>query len=212
MSIFTKVKIGSIEVFTNPRLALGVFTNVQARMNSILMTFFLTIFVKHFISDSDEAYSLAMMYSGIAQSLGMVSAVLFGFVFEKAKHSNLLLLNNICILIGYTMLLFIDGNNKLCILAFCFGAFGFYGLATIGYVIVNKNVNFATRGAVMGINTWAGAIGIVLLTKVGGILFETLSVRSPFIMCAIMSLIVIISVLFPNVRDTLDHDNSDDNK
>jgi predicted MFS family arabinose efflux permease len=207
VGIFTRLKLGAEEVYNSPKLLLGVLTNTQARMNSIILTFFINMWVKTYMSDNDEAYSRAMMLSGIANVVGMISAVLFGFIFENARSTTLLLINNLLVVIGYSMLLFIDEKNNLIILAFSLASFGFYGLVTLGYVILNKNVGHSARGAVMGINTWGGAVGILVLTKLGGYLFTNVSVLSPFMMCAVLSLIVSVVLMIPYFKRKFEESN-----
>ena len=184
---------------------MAVFTNTQARMNSLIITLYLNLWTKDYISDKDEAYKRAMMISGIAQVGGIISSVLFGFIFEKAKNSILLIINNLLIIIGYGMLFFLKPTDNLVILSFVISAFGFYGLTTIGYVILNKNVGCSARGAVMGVNTWAGAIGLLILSTIGHTLFDNVTNLAPFMISMLFSFIVLIVLLFPGIREKINN-------
>jgi predicted MFS family arabinose efflux permease len=173
-------------------------------MNTIIITLFLNSWVKAVMSgDPKGAYSRAMMVSGIANCMGLISAILFGFIFEKMTNSALLLLNNILVAIGYLSLIFIPEDNNLIILSFCIAAFGFYGLTTVGFIILNKNVGCECRGAVMGINSWTGAFGILILSKVGGLMFVHVDYLCPFYIVAATSVIMIIILCFPSMRETI---------
>ena len=72
---------------------------------------------------------------------------------------------------------------------------------------MNKNVGHSARGAVMGINTWGGAVGILVLTKLGGYLFTNVSVLSPFMMCAVLSLIVSVVLMIPYFKRKFEESN-----
>lgn len=71
--------------------------------------------------------------------------------------------------------------------------------------MVNINCGHKARGSVMGINCLFGAIGILIVAKLGGFTFDKLDIASPFIGSAILSLILFILVLIPHVRRILDH-------
>lgn len=45
------------------------------------------MWIKRTIKDEDESFKISHMISGIGNSLGLVSAILFGFLFEKGKIS-----------------------------------------------------------------------------------------------------------------------------
>lgn len=206
--ILLKLQQGVAEVSSNVKVLFGILTNVQARTNSVLITMFLVLWVKQYYpkpvgEEKDQGYSRAMFISGVSNVIGMISAVLFGFVYEKANISVLLTINNACILAGYTMLCFVDPTNGLVFLAMGIAAFGFYGLTTVGFIIVNKNCGCRARGAVMGLNCLAGAIGILILSKLGGFLFDTVWNRSPFIISAFYSFMMIIAVWVPAIKRKL---------
>jgi len=70
--------------------------------------------------------------------------------------------------------------------------------------MVNKSCNCEIRGSVMGISCLFGAIGILIIAKIGGLLFDNVSVLSPFIIVGAFSLLLLIPLLFPSIRKELD--------
>ena len=197
--------MGFIEIYNNPRLLIAVLTNTQARMNTIIITLFLNLWAKKFY-DNKEAFSKAQMISGIASTVGLISSVLFGFIFDKARNSTLLFITNGACLLGYLSLTWLNINNSLCTVSFVLIGFGFYGLTTVGFVILNKNVGHQARGSVMGVNSFCGAIGIVILTKLGGYLFNKASYLAPFYMVGTLSLISILLLLITPIREKINKD------
>ena len=67
---------------------MGIVTSTQARINSVLLTLFFIMWVKKFYADVNEGYVRGNIISGIANVVGMVSAFLFGFVYESSKMTN----------------------------------------------------------------------------------------------------------------------------
>jgi hypothetical protein len=47
----------------------------------------LVLWVKRDIHDEQESFRLGHMISGIGNSLGLLSAIIFGFLFQKGKIS-----------------------------------------------------------------------------------------------------------------------------
>ncbi len=70
--------------------------------------------------------------------------------------------------------------------------------------MVNKFSKCEMRGAVMGITGLFSGIGILTTAKVGGILFDNLSVLAPFIIVGAISFITILILLIPKIRKELD--------
>ena len=64
-----------------------------------------------------------------------------------------------------------DPSHWMAIVSISIASFGFYGLMTVGYVMVNKSCTCEIRGSVMGLNCLFGAIGILIIAKIGGLLF-----------------------------------------
>ncbi len=136
------------------------------------------------------------MISGIANCFGLVSALLFGFIFEKQKISHLLLITHACVVIGYVAFYWCsDPHHWLAIVSISVASFGFYGLTTLGYVIVNRNCGNRARGSVMGINCLAGAVAVLIIAKLGGMAFDDIDINAPFLFSAFCSFILLIYII-----------------
>ena len=86
--------------------------------------------------------------------------------------------------------------------------FGIYGLMTVGYIMVNKFSSNKSRGSIMGISCLGGAIGILLVSKLGGLAFDLINKYSPFVAVGFFSLIMLILVCIPALRDKLNNADS----
>jgi predicted MFS family arabinose efflux permease len=155
--------------------------------------------------DEDQSFSQGHMITGIAQCFGLVSAALIGFIFEKQKPSNHLIISNALVIIGYVWFCFItDPHSWMAIMAISVASLGIYGLMTLGFIIVNLHCGHKSRGAVMGINCLAGAVAILIVAKLGGLAFDHISRNSPFVMAAAFSGILLILNCIPIIRSKVD--------
>jgi predicted MFS family arabinose efflux permease len=89
-----------------------------------------------------------------------------------------------------------DPNSWAVIISISVAAFGFYGLMTLGYVMVNQHCGHNARGSVMGINCLFGAVGILIIAKLGGMAFDRIDKYIPFVFVGFCSLILFIVILF----------------
>jgi predicted MFS family arabinose efflux permease len=106
-------------------------------------------------------------------------------------------------LVGYTSFyLCSDPDHWLVFISISVASFGFYGLLTLGYVLVNLHCGHKARGSVMGINCLFGAIAILILAKGGGTAFDKIDKSVPFLGAAVGSFILLIIVLF--TKNSLD--------
>ncbi len=112
------------------------------------------------------------------------------------------------VVIGYGIFWFVDNpKSPFSFISFCIACLGFYGLMTLGYIIVNKSCGCKVRGSVMGVNCLFGAIGILIISKIGGLAFDNISDLSPFVGTALCSLILIVVLLIPKVWKTMDSED-----
>ena len=70
--------------------------------------------------------------------------------------------------------------------------------------MVNKACTCEIRGAVMGVNCLFGAIGILIISKVGGVLFDNVGRETPFVIVGAFSALLLIPLLIPSLRKELD--------
>lgn len=96
-------------------------------------------------------------------------------------------------------------NNWLVYASIFTAFFGIYGLMTVGFIMVNQFSGNKTRGSVMGVTCLGGAIGILIVSKLGGLAFDK-NIYSPFIGVGILSLIMLILVIIPSLRRKLNND------
>lgn len=87
-------------------------------------------------------------------------------------------------------------HHWLTIVSICCASFGFYGMMTLGYVIVNLHCGHKARGSIMGINCLIGAIFLMVLAKLGGLAFDKIDKSVPFLFVGGCSAILFLIILF----------------
>jgi predicted MFS family arabinose efflux permease len=106
------------------------------------------------------------------------------------------LITNALIVVGYIgFFLCNDPHSPLVLMFISVASFGFYGLLTLGFVMVNQHCGHKARGSVMGINCLFGALAILVLSKGGGLAFDMIDKSVPFLFAAFGSFILFIVVL-----------------
>jgi predicted MFS family arabinose efflux permease len=95
-------------------------------------------------------------------------------------------------------------SSWVAVVAIAIASFGIYGLLTVGYVMVAKSCSNEMRGSVMGINCLFGAVGILIVAKIGGVMFDNVSVLSPFIIVCACNFLMLIPLSIPSIRKELD--------
>jgi len=132
------------------------------------------------------------MLSGFAQTFALIGAVPFGILAEKIDKSLCQVVAAIFAAAGYFLLSFIDKPTG----AIIYVAVVIVGLGEIG-MVVSSQVLLSTesprdvRGALSGFWTLSGSLSILVVTKIGGMLYDVWK-PSPFLMLAIVNSIVFI--------------------
>lgn len=60
------------------------------------------------------------------------------------------------------------------------------------YKIVEKG----TRGTAIGVYNFFSSIGVLIITRVGSLLFEKINIQAPFILVGILDLLFIVLIIF----------------
>ncbi|KAI8821504.1 major facilitator superfamily domain-containing protein [Fimicolochytrium jonesii] len=197
------------------RILLGYAGSFLARGDTIILTLFLPLWVyKHYLdtdlclptpsSPSDPpfdphdpdlklhcrpAYLKSSALSGIAQTLALLGAPLFGTLSDTLYRPIPLLLSGLLGLLGYGLLVLpaITPTSAIAYIPMLM-----IGLAEIGVVVGSLALVTATayvprdvRGSVAGVSSFCGAVGILVNTKLSGVLFDGWSSRAPFVVMAV---------------------------
>ncbi|KAJ3082995.1 hypothetical protein HK102_001335 [Quaeritorhiza haematococci] len=222
------MKDGKILVLTIP-LFITSFHNKQgyiggflARASSVIITIFLPLWMyKYYIdkgacsvrdpNDPDiretcrEAYVKASTLSGVAQTLVLVGAPIFGILADRFYRPLATLIAAVIGLIGYLALFFIrNPTSPSMYLIVCLVGLGEIGMIVGSLALVTAAyVPHDIRGSVAGVYSFFGAAGILLNTKLGGYLFDTWTEQAPFFLMAVAHVVCIIVCVWVLARDVV---------
>ncbi|KAI3636070.1 hypothetical protein MIR68_005951 [Amoeboaphelidium protococcarum] len=140
-----------------------------------------------------EAFTKASIYSGIAQTCALVGAPLFGFLADRYSKSAVFTVAALISCAAYSSLFFVDNPLQKAV----FILMPFIGLSEIGLIVTSlslatSGVPADIRGSVAGCYSLFGGLGILFLSKVGGILFDVWKEGAVFLLVGIVSGFVFI--------------------
>ncbi|KAJ3258267.1 hypothetical protein HK103_003748 [Boothiomyces macroporosus] len=208
----------------NPNILMGHLASFLARGDSLSLTLFIPLWVYQYYlvnglcntntspenADKDtcnEAYIKASILSGVAQTFALVGAPIFGYLSDKIYRPFALLFASVLAAIGYLLLSLqqnpIAGINFLFLFLVGFGEIGLI-IVSLG-LVTHTSVPNGSKGSVAGIASFSGALGILVISKLGGYLFDSWFPGAPFLLLAILhfvfialSLIIIASQVSAN--------------
>lgn len=158
----------------------------------------------------------AHMVTGISYAVGMVSSLLFGYLYRKMNKSTIVTVCNLFIISGYLTFVFLGQEPKSVwnILSIVWATTGGFGITTVSYIILNQFCGQENKSSVFGFSFFVGALGNGLFGKLSGYPLEDSTANvylfnSPFLALACFSALCIILVYWPGNRSKLDNEEED---
>lgn len=183
--ILATFKIG-LKAARNPRIALayaaaGVSRGDLSVMSSFFSLWLFQVGVDQGLSSADAQAKAGTFYI-IVQAFALPGAPLAGFVLDRIDRVKGLTIAMLIAAIGYFSLWVVDdpiGNQM-------YFAAALVGLGEIfanlsATSLIGKEAPERGRGAVLGMWSWCGALGILTVALVGGYLFDNVSQVGPFL-------------------------------
>jgi MFS family permease len=173
-----------------PRIALAYAASFAARADLVIVALFLSLWVQTAAladgATAAEATSRQGALFGIVQGSAMLWAPFFGWLADKVDRVTLVIMATVLSVAGYGWMGFTPDP------AVGGAAFGAAALLGIGQasgilasqVLIAQEAPGAIRGAVIGMVGFFGALGILAISKIGGIAFDEWRPGAPFIIMA----------------------------
>ena len=205
--ITESVKNG-VTAAADSRILLGYVGSFLSRGDTITITLFLptfiyVFFVRQGLCAVDElgdvktscrsAYTLSSILSGVTQTFALIAAPLFGILADKMYRPLAISIAALFAMVGYFLLFLItDPRSKaMYLVAFLVGV-GEIGMVVISLTLVSANsIPVRQRGGVAGVSSFAGALGILLTTSLGGHFFD-LQPGIPFLIVSVAHCVCLI--------------------
>lgn len=191
---------------TDPGISLAYGVNfVASGTLSAMGTFFSLWLVTYGVTQagitSAEALAGAGMIIGLAQMVGLVASPFFGVLSDRiGRVRSVILATSLTALVfAATLLITNPLSGTIFVLGVFLGLVQVSGIITGGALIAHHAPE-SVRGAVMGFYGFCGSLGIMLVFLLGGWLFDRWLYQGPFVLVAVLCLVVTIWGLLVNKK------------
>ena len=180
-----------------PRIALAYAASFAARADLVIVALFLSLWVQTAAladgATAAEATSRQGALFGIVQGIAMLWAPFFGWLADKVDRVTLVIMATVLSVAGYGWMGF---TPDPAIGAAAFGAAALLGIGQASgilasQVLIAQEAPGAIRGAVIGMVGFFGALGILAISKIGGIAFDEWRPGAPFIIMAAANVLLL---------------------
>lgn len=213
-----RIVYGFKAIKTHPALLAAYLGGFVARGDSIILSVFLPPWIASFyarnnlcqvdpsaaaVSDAalyitkcPEAKRLVSTLTGISNLSALLAAPLVGNFADRLGALGALAVPAALGACAYGVMLFIaDPRSKIVMIMAVFQGFAQIGMIISSVSLVAKEAPPHARGAISGVYSLFGAIGIITVSKIGGALTEIWTETGPFSIIALAN-IVLLFVLF----------------
>jgi MFS family permease len=178
----------------NPRVALSYACAFVARGDLIVVGVFFTLWLtQEGISQglsSADAIKRAGLFFGVIQGTALLWAPVAGFLNDRLNRVTATTLGLALAAVGYgAMGLISDPLGPL--MYFCAMLLGIGQLSVMlaSQTLIGQEAPVEHRGAVMGMFSICGALGIMFVTKLGGVIFDSWK-PGPFVLVAVCNVVL----------------------
>lgn len=197
--------MGGIRAARNPRIVLSYLAAFAGRSDNAIKGLFVSMWVLQVAPDAGIAVPQAMGQAG--KLMGLMGAVtliwtpIFGFILDKLNRVTGMGLAMLLASIGYASMGLISSPlDNSALPFFIILAIG-QGSAIIASVtLVGQEASPEERGTVIATNGWFGAVGILVASLLGGILFDRIDPSAPFVMIGAFQAAVFLFAVFVRIK------------
>lgn len=196
---------GVREGFRNPRLAIAFFAAFIGRGDLVVVGNFLTLRItQHGIDQgmtTAAASGRAFMIFGIVQLAALCSAFFIGLFADRRNR-----MTAICVALGlatagYTLVGFAEDPfaRSFLPLALLLGM-GEVAVIVTGGALFGQEAKVRMRGTLVGVFNTMGGIGIIMVSGIGGIIYDELGRATPFVMMGALNGLLLLAAIMVRLR------------
>lgn len=202
----TKLKQGFGIARTNRRIALAYASGFVARGDIAIVGLFASAWGKKAALEAGmsptEALAAGIIPFVVAQSAALLWAPVVAVPLDRIPRMAALGWCMVLGMIGYCCLFLVSDPLQ----SASFILFALLGIGQISALLgaqstIGKEANEAMRGSIIGVFNFCGAVGILLLTVIGGWLFDHVGPWAPFFLVGVLNGIVGIAALLQDRRE-----------
>ncbi|MFI6320921.1 MFS transporter [Nonomuraea sp. NPDC050556] len=198
-----------VRLARDPGVALSYAAAFVARADLAVVSGFMSLWivnygVAHGMS-SAQALARAGMVVGIAHGMSLIASPLLGWLGDRVRRHNLVIGAQLTAGLAYLSTLLVDDplGPGMIIVAVFVGVGEIAGINTAG-PLLGTHAPAAIRGSAFGVQALCGALGILLVSAIGGVLYDGWRPAAPFVVSGLLGLGVAAFGL--SVRRRIDRD------
>jgi MFS family permease len=194
--VLTLAKEGLIAA-RNPKIALSYGSAFAARADMALITLFLGLWAMQSAtaagSSATDAAMRVGMTIGIAQLTAVAWAPIFGWLGDRINRTTHLVVGFVLATMGYGWIGMVDnplaGAAMPALIALGVGQASAILSSTL---ILGQEAPVHLRGSVFGVQSFVGGVGILVVSWVGGRVYDAFGGQSPFLLMCVLNAIVVV--------------------
>lgn len=181
----------------NPRILLAYSMAFASRGDLGILTVFFSLWFlqrgNELGMSAAESMAKAGMLFGLSQAVGLLWSYPMGMIIDRVPRMTAMCIAFGLATVGYFALGQIENPfGSLIFIACVLAGMGESSAMVAGGVLIGQEAPARSRGAVLGTYSLMGAAGIMVLTFIGGILFDRLGRTAPFTMMGAINLLVFV--------------------
>lgn len=198
----------------NPRIVLSYLAAFAGRADNAVKALFLSAWVVQIAPAAGIAAPAAMAHGGRLMALMGVVTLLwvpaFGYLLDRLNRVSGMALAMGLAAAGYlSMGLITSPFDSAMLPAFVLLAMGQGSAIVASVTLVGQEAAPAERGAIIATNGWFGAVGILVASLLGGVLFDALDPSAPFVLIGAFQFFVLLYALYVRARAPGSSDGKD---
>jgi MFS family permease len=200
-----KTVLAGLRAARNPRITLSYLAAFAGRSDNAIKGLFVSVWVLQVSAEAGVSQPQAFAHAG--KLMGLMGAVtllwmpIFGIILDKLNRVTGLALAMALAAAGYgSMGIITSPLDNAMLPFFVLLAIG-QGSAIIASVtLIGQEASAKERGTIVATNAWFGAIGILIATVAGGVLFDAIGPSAPFVMLGVFQAIVLVFSVVVRLR------------
>ncbi|MFF5211299.1 MFS transporter [Streptosporangium sp. NPDC000396] len=193
----TRLVREGIVLARDPGVALSYAAAFVARADLAVVAGFMSLWiVDHATGErgmsAAEALARAGAVVGIAQTVATVAAPLFGWLGDRMRRQDVVILAQAVAALSYLSTLLISDplGSGMMLVAVLVGLGEIAAITTAGPLLAQQ-APAGVRGSAYGVQTLCGAVGILTVSALGGILYDAWRPAAPFVVSGVSGLLVV---------------------
>lgn len=173
----------------HPRIALAYAASFAARADLVIIALFLALWVTiaaraDGLSTTEATAKIGALF-GVVQGVALIWAPLFGWFADRVNRVTLVIIAIVLSIAGYGWMgLIPDPTMPIAMAAGALLGIGQMSGILASQVLIGQEAPGPIRGAVVGMAGFFGAVGILVISKAGGIVFDAWRPGAPFLLMA----------------------------